>query len=105
MDANSGEVIGFYCLLANSPIPAKKSDKRFKGKRGLEGVALGVHPAYRGSGIATELIRQSEQVPEYDYIWGMAFEELQNLDFWKRFREVFLTGQVHITYKMLKPKS
>jgi GNAT superfamily N-acetyltransferase len=80
-------IMGVYLLrkgnmITKSALPeiAERMAK-YQGLRGVEGVALAVDPMYRGKG-AGKLLREYSLTMDYDYIWGMQFKSLNNLDNW-----------------------
>ena len=105
-----GKIIGAY-LLGKNQLPEMfpgPETKPYKGKKGIEGVALFVLPEYRGTGIGRQL-RGIPLSSGADYIWGQHFEGLGNLQNWVNFgRKHLMTytdwagGKVHITVMDLK---
>lgn len=85
----SYETIQGVYLLRASNLSASKSwsseetqrTAKYVGLRGVEGVALAVDPTHRGKG-AGRLLREHSYTLDYDYIWGMQFKSLNNLDNW-----------------------
>jgi GNAT superfamily N-acetyltransferase len=59
----------------------------FKSLDGVEGVALGVDPDYKGLGVGKKLLEYSQRLP-YDYIWGQQYESLGNIEHWTKRREI-----------------
>lgn len=64
-----------------------KDLSEYGDKFGLEGVAIGVDPKYKGMGIGKKLIEHSQSLG-YDYIWGMQYESLGNIKHWLKRREL-----------------
>jgi 8-oxo-dGTP pyrophosphatase MutT (NUDIX family)/GNAT superfamily N-acetyltransferase len=105
------KVIGAY-LLAPNQLPEVfpgKETKAYKGRKGIEGVALFLLPEYRGAGVGRKL-RGMPMTSNYDYIWGQHFEDLSNLQNWVNFGRTHLFtykdmggGSVHITVMDIKP--
>lgn len=73
----------------------------FKELSGVEGVALGVDPSYKGLGIGKKLIEYSQNLP-YDYVWGQQYEHLGNIQHWTKRRKIaaYFPG-LYLTYQML----
>jgi len=121
-----GRVVGFYLLAENQmydyiihymmrdyncfspeqcnkkhPGSIKVDPFTFKNLDGVEGIALGVSPEHKGLGIGKKLIDYSQKIP-YDYIWGQQYEHLENIDRWKKRREIaaYFPG-LYLTYQML----
>lgn len=93
---SKNEIIGFYCL-ADEDLPIH-TDK-YEGN-GLHGVALGIHPDYKGQGLGKLLIEypSKHMKDKFDYIWGMQLKVLNNIDDWLKRRElVYDAGYMYIT--------
>ena len=121
-----GKIVGFYLLNENQiydyllhymmrdyncysmeqcnrkhPNSIKVDPMKFKNLNGIEGVALGVDPDYKGLGIGKKLIEYSQSLP-YDYVWGQQYEHLGNIEHWIKRRNVaaYFPG-LYLTYQML----
>lgn len=121
-----GKVVGFYLLNENqmydyiihymvrdykcytfkdcnrkNPNSIKVNPEKFRDLEGVEGVALGVDPEYKGIGIGKKLMEYSQNLP-YDYIWGQQYESLDNIQHWIKRRDVaaYFPG-LYITYALL----
>ena len=94
--------VGFYFLtesdilkaLPSSCIGDEKGEcevfinpDEYAGKKGLEGIALGVDPSYKKMGIGKKLIDYSQELG-FDYIWGMQYESLGNIGHWLKRRKL-----------------
>ena len=91
------EMVGFYILGPHDMVAFLftqrnekgmeiKTDVRpYKGKRGVEGYALGVLPKYEGQGIGQMLINKSMTMG-FDYIWGQQYKSLKNIQHWLKRR-------------------
>lgn len=121
-----GKIVGFYLLSENQmgdyihhymvrdyncysmqqcnkkhPGSIKVDPLKFKNLDGVEGVALGIDPEYKGLGIGKALMEYSQSLP-YDYVWGQQYEHLGNIQHWIKRREVaaYFPG-LYLTYQML----
>jgi len=76
---DDGKIIGGYFIkttqLTQLRIPEAKA---YKGKQGIQGIALFLLPEYRGQGVGKRL-RNMPLTVGADYIWGEHLEELNNL--------------------------
>ena len=95
---SSGQIVGFYLLghkgvgNLNKTIKSEKARlekgenlKKYKGLTGIEGVALGVIPEYRGRkdfNVAKELKNRVRETEGIHYIYGMQYKSLGNLNNW-----------------------
>lgn len=89
------QLIGIYLLN-----PRNEPFNQLTG-HGVEGLALAVKESYRNQGVGTMLINYTQTL-NYDYIWGQADIDLDNLPFWLKRRK--LLGQKDnsfITYQEL----
>ena len=93
---SNGEVVGFYLLgdrQMENGIKNNKLDKvyidldEYNKKIGMEGVALVVKDEYRGSGIGSKLKDYVKNL-NIDYIWGLQYKDLNNLDMWLKRRKL-----------------
>jgi GNAT superfamily N-acetyltransferase len=123
---HQGKIVGFYLLAENqiadymlhymqrdyncyspeeceekNPGSIKVNPMEFQNLDGVEGVALGIDPEYKGLGIGKKLIEYSQSLP-YDYIWGQQYEHLGNIEHWTKRREIaaYFPG-LYLTYQML----
>lgn len=114
----NGQILGVYLLAQNSLpkfIDNIKKDlfSEHKGYRitldvseltdnGLQGIALVVHPRYRGEGFGNMLKDYSENMG-YDYVWGIQHKSLKNINDWlKRRKIVFESDNTYCTVKILR---
>lgn len=75
----------------------------YRDLRALHGVGLAVLPEYRNLGIGRAL-RDFTETMGYEYIYGMHLPSLNNLEHWKKVREVIYTSpNMHITLKDFRP--
>jgi len=92
---NDGELIGCY-LVKDIELPDEDG-------RGIEGFALALIPKYRGLGLGRCLKDWLEKYSKdngYDYIFGLHFKELDNLDHWLKRRDLYEeTGELYKTIK------
>lgn len=66
-------------------------------KKGIEGVALVIAKSERGSGLGSKL-KDYTRTLGYDYIWGMQYKELGNLEQWLKRRKLAAeTKELNIT--------
>lgn len=97
----SGKLAGFYLLRSRNIPKGGKDYRRFRRLRGLEGIALGVFPEYKNMGIGKRLIEYPRTISGYDYIWGMQFKNLRNIDDWLKRRKIYReTDYIYITYEI-----
>ena len=104
---DNDKVVGCY-LLAPGDITkyqeySKEDLSRYKGKKGIEGVALALLPKYKGQGLGAQL-RDLPKTLGYDYIYGEQLHSLNNLDKWlgSGRRLIGDNGEVYITLKDYK---
>jgi GNAT superfamily N-acetyltransferase len=64
--------------------------------RGVQGISFAVLPAYRGTGLGKRLVVYSENL-NFDYIWGFHVKTLNNIDHWKKVRDVVIDDYSHYT--------
>ncbi len=94
----------FYSILKNE----YNIDKEFLNFKGLEGVALGIHPDYKSKGYGKMLINYPYKVlsKNYDYITGQHFEHLKNIQHWLKQRILLIPANknkgINITFGFLK---
>lgn len=75
------KLVGIYCFQAK-----KEPTCTFPGK-GVQGVVLGVLPEYHNLGYGKILIDYSLTL-NFDYIWGMHWKGLNNIDHWLKKRQL-----------------
>lgn len=96
-----GKVGGFYFFGDGQIMPGGKDYDKLKNLKGIEGIALGVFPEYKNLGIGKKLLEYSQNMPGYDYIWGMQFKSLKNIDDWLKRRKIYAeTPHIYITYQI-----
>ncbi len=85
----NGELVGFYLLsnrkfnqVANEEENVETTFNSNDYDSQLEGIALVVFEEHRGKGIGKLLIDAAEKLP-FDFIWGMQFKSLNNLEWWQ----------------------
>lgn len=99
-----GKIVGCY-LLAEKSINEFISDinddklKDFPKKstkilidsdfsdNGLQGISLAILPEFRGFNLGSKLKEYTYNLG-YDYIWGVQDKKLENIEFWKRTRDI-----------------
>jgi predicted double-glycine peptidase len=90
------EIIGTYLFgdrQIESAIKTNKCDKiyikleDYKNKIGLEGVALSISDKHRKLGIGSKLKDYVKNLG-VDYVWGLQFKNLNNLDMWLKRRKL-----------------
>jgi GNAT superfamily N-acetyltransferase len=105
---SSENIMGVYCLRVGDLSSKEEKARKYVGLKGIEGVALAVDKNHRGRG-AGRLLREYSLTMDYDYIWGMQFKSLNNLDSWmKSGRELIYQTDgkqgINCTARMLPPK-
>lgn len=104
------EVLGFYLLgddqlnsvLGTRDIKIYFDPKEYANKKGVEGVALVVKPSARELGLGSKL-KDFTRTLGYDYIWGMQFKKLHNLDHWLKRRKLAAeTKNMNVTVEDFK---
>jgi GNAT superfamily N-acetyltransferase len=81
-----GKIIGCY-LLNEEPIHYYKIESleeldRYRARKSLHGVALGILEEFRGLSYGRQLRDSVQLSNDYDYIWGFHVKTLNNLDNW-----------------------
>jgi len=113
----NGKIIGFYLLgerklsdaiAAENAVP-NEDLSRYDLLRGIEGVALGVIPDFRKTGLTEKLKQQVKTILDVDFVYGMQFKSLGNLDYWLRSRrlvaESFTAEPVYFTLEDVSQKA
>lgn len=113
----NGKSVGFYLLgerklfdaiAAENAVPYEDLS-RYDLMRGIEGVALGVIPEFRKTGLTEKLKQQVKTIPNVDFIYGMQYKSLGNLDYWLRSRrliaESFIAEPVYFTLEDVSHKA
>lgn len=112
-----GRIVGFYLLgerklstaIAAENAAPHEDLSRYDLMRGIEGVALGVIPEFRKTGLAEQLKQQVKIIPDVDFIYGMQYKSLGNLDYWLRSRrlvaESFTVEPVYFTLEDVSQKA
>lgn len=103
-----GKMVGGYLLgdeqvLNFAGAGATEDLRKYRGKVGVEGVALFVLPEYRGKRVG-DALRRAPLGVGYDYIWGQHLKTLNNLGQWTKFgrRLVADVDGVYVTLMDLK---
>ena len=93
-----GKIVGFYIFNEN------QLNRKEYISNGLQGVALGIDPEYKGLGLGKLLINYpiDNMGDRYDYIWGMHLKSLKNIDDWLKRRELISDQGCYITAGFLK---
>jgi len=97
------EIIGFYLF----DIKNISNNGKYKGKKGIEGVALGVNESQRGCGYGDILVNESYKIfkDTYNYIWGMHMHSLNIKPFWQKRRDIISDNRSYFTsVKMFENK-
>lgn len=98
------EIIGTY-LLGNHDIFFNSFGilNHYNNKNGLEGVALCIHPDYRGLGYGRMLKEYPANNIKVDYIWGIQLASLDNLENWANKRRlVYNRDGLYVTLQDIK---
>ncbi|MET0355251.1 MAG: hypothetical protein ABW044_00670, partial [Cellvibrio sp.] len=106
---HEGKIIGFYLLgerklsaaiAAENAVPNEDLSK-YDSMQGIEGVALGVIPEFRKTGLTQQLKRTVKSIPGLQFMYGMQYKSLGNLTYWLHSRrlvaESFTAEPVYIT--------
>jgi hypothetical protein len=111
------QIVGFYLLgerklseaIAAENAVLHEDLSRYDLLRGIEGVALGVIPEFRKTGLTEKLKQQVKTIPDVDFIYGMQYKSLGNLDYWLRSRrliaESFTAEPVYFTLEDVSHKA
>lgn len=112
-----GKIIGFYLLgerkisiaIVEEKAVVHEDLSRYDLMCGIEGVALGVIPEYRKTGVTEKLKQHLKTIPDVDYIYGMQYKSLSNLHYWLRTRrlvaESFTAESVYFTLEDVSLKA
>lgn len=92
-------IIGFYLFKRKNLY-----GEQFNNKIGVQGVALGLDEKYRGNGYGKMLIEKSYELKDnFDYIWGLHLQSLNNIDDWKKRRIIMNeNSSIFTSYTFLK---
>jgi hypothetical protein len=112
-----GKIVGFYLIgerklsaaIAAENAVLHEDLSRYDLLRGIEGVALGVIPEFRKTGLTEKLKQQVKTIPDVDFIYGMQYKSLGNLHYWLRSRrliaESFTAEPVYFTLEDVSHKA
>ncbi len=97
-----GKIIGFYLFNGESvaEFGGQLEDlSKYKDKKGIQGLILGVDKKYRGWNVGRKLRAIPLQFKNFDYVWGQQFDTLKNLENWTRSgrRLVAKGGGINVT--------
>src|SRR6187551_505189 len=111
------QIVGFYLLgerklsdaiAAENAVPHEELS-RYDLMRGIEGVALGVIPEFRKTGLTEQLKQHVKTIADMDFIYGMQYKSLGNLHYWLRSRRVvaesFTAEPVYFTLEDVSQKA
>lgn len=102
------KIVGFHLFSDNSIIYKGNDNIKwyenldcYKNKRGIEGIILGVLPEYTKKGGGTLMVEYETKIisKKYDYMWGGAYKDLNNLSFWLQSRR--LIGESSNSYQTI----
>lgn len=92
------KIIGFYILDEKSLFECYGVEKyniqinkeEYINKKGVKGFMMGVLPEFRNMGVGLKMIDYvNEKIKkEFDYIWGGHLKVLNNIEFWKKTRNI-----------------
>ena len=81
-----GRIIGgYFCEFNNIPEFFLENGESYKGKVGIQGVALFLLPEFRGQKIGATLRVIPTEMEGVDYIWGQHLKSLGNVQNWTAF--------------------
>ena len=89
---SDGKIIGGYFLKKQRKPASDLVELGIKGledKKGVQGIAIFVLPAYRNSGAGKQL-RAIPQSLGVDYIWGQHYKELNNVKNWVNYGRTYV---------------
>jgi hypothetical protein len=98
------KIIGFY-IMNSASCPSLVKEARIYGidpMKGIEGIALGIIPEYRGTGLGKRLIMYPYAMTDFDYIWGKHFTHLNNMKEWAKRRVVIDEGSIFLSITALR---
>ena len=111
---SDGKTVGIYLIgdrqLSDviddeKAVPAEDLES-YNHKTGVEGVALGVLPEIKGIGVGKKLKDALLSMTNADYIFGLQYKSLNNLQYWLKSRRVVAQSQgdeaVFITLQDIK---
>lgn len=89
------KIAGFYLLrysnievdVTSKKFTLKEDLSKYRGKQGIEGIALGILPKYKNKGYG-KVLRSYPRSLGYDYIWGEQLKDLNNLNDWLKIRRL-----------------
>jgi hypothetical protein len=93
---SNGKTVGIYLIgdrQLSDVIDDEKAEpaedlERYSHKKGVEGVALGVLPEIKGIGVGKKLKDSLLSMTNADYIFGLQYKSLNNLQYWLKSRRV-----------------
>ena len=93
---STGKTVGIYLIgdrqladvIADENAEPSEDLKSYNHKTGVEGVALGVVPEVKGSGVGKKLKDAMLRMTNADYIFGLQYKSLNNLQYWLKSRRV-----------------
>ena len=93
---STGKTVGIYLIgdrhladvIADENAEPSEDLESYNHKTGVEGVALGVAPEVKGSGVGKKLKDAMLRMTNADYIFGLQYKSLNNLQYWLKSRRV-----------------
>ena len=93
---SAGKTVGIYLIgdrqladvIADENAEPAEDLESYNHKTGVEGVALGVVPEVKGSGVGKKLKDAMLRMTNADYIFGLQYKSLNNLQYWLKSRRV-----------------
>lgn len=91
-----GKIVGFYlvgeralsaAIAAENAVPLEDLST-YDSMQGVEGVALGVIPEFRKTGLTRALKQNVKSIPGLQYMYGLQYKSLGNLEYWLRSRRL-----------------
>lgn len=87
-----GNMIGYHFLSEDSIscFDAEELADEYKDMKGLRGFVFCIHPGFQRMGLGSRFMgfERIHFRGKYDYIWGGADDRLNNIDFWKKNRDL-----------------